>query len=386
MHLTTRNVNTAFRSLVELFQEGRIETNPERSPRVMAERLQVDIINRPSRNGPVMMIDAPVMITYTHPRERVLFNQARDANPFFHLYEALWMLAGRNDVASLSYYTSKMAQFSDDGKTFNGAYGNRWRHVFPAHANGMTDSLHVDQLDVIVNHLKADPNSRRAVLQMWNVEDDLLKIGSNSGHPVIDLEAASKDVCCNLNVMFSIREVNTGPGQYGDEFRKYLDMTVTNRSNDMILGMLGANFVHFTFLQEYMAARLGVEVGRYTQMTNNLHVYESNWKPDEWLVDVMTHKYDDTMLRLSMIPLIKDPIQFDKELPLIVDKKWEEAPIQGEWQEPFFAIVVDPMLRAFYMHKNNDKVAALSWCNKIAAYDWRIAATNWIKKRIKIPT
>jgi hypothetical protein len=38
-------------------------------------------------------------------------------------------------------------------------------------------------------------------------------------------------------------------------------MTVTNRSNDLCWGMLGANYVHFTILQEYLAARLGV-VGR----------------------------------------------------------------------------------------------------------------------------
>ena len=37
-----------------------------------------------------------------------------------------------------------------------------------------------------------DVESRRAVLQMWNVEDDLLKVDS------------SRDVCCNLSVLFTV--------------------------------------------------------------------------------------------------------------------------------------------------------------------------------------
>src|SRR5262249_11634251 len=148
--------------------------------------------------GTVLVIDEPVTITYTHPRERVLFNTVRDANPFFHLYEALWMLAGRNDVAPLSYYNSRMKEFSDDGKTLNGAYGYRWRNArgreygsgltivmvddptLPTGKRPVCADLSVgscDQLDTLVNHLRADPTSRRAVLQMWNVEDDLLKIG-----------------------------------------------------------------------------------------------------------------------------------------------------------------------------------------------------------------
>jgi thymidylate synthase len=169
------------------------------------------------------------------------------------------MLAGRNDVDSVAYYAKQMREYSDDGKTLNGAYGYRWRKAKTnVLGSGVDDGIvydEIDQLAVIVNHLKAQTESRRAVLQMWNVEDDLLKIGSD-----LDFMRGkeSKDVCCNLSVMFAVRKVNTGPGDYGDEYRSYLDMTVTNRSNDLIWGLLGANFVHFTILQEYMAARLGV--------------------------------------------------------------------------------------------------------------------------------
>ena len=91
MHLKTRNVNTAFKTLVGIFHSRGLSYDP-----------QLQFSGRDSRNGRVIVLDEPVLMTYSHPCERVLFNQARDCNPFFHVYEALWMLAGRNDVASVS--------------------------------------------------------------------------------------------------------------------------------------------------------------------------------------------------------------------------------------------------------------------------------------------
>src|SRR5690606_13885482 len=149
MHLKFRNVNDAFVGLVQGIHKKEIPT-----------------VAMSSRYGDVLRIPEPVIITYRKPRERVLFNQKRDCNPFFHLYESLWMLAGRNDVASLAYYNKRMPEFSDNGKTFHGAYGYRWRNHFGW-----------DQLRAIVEELRTNSNSRRVVLQMWdanisNLRDD----------------------------------------------------------------------------------------------------------------------------------------------------------------------------------------------------------------------
>ena len=397
MYLTTRNVNTAFREIVGLFNR---------------EQNRNSIIgHRPSRNGNVLMIDEPVTVTYTHPRERVLFNAARDANPFFHLYESLWMLAGRNDVAPLAYYASRMRGFSDDGGTLNGAYGYRWRHsytrpkgIVSSWSNDEQRDVHyhhedageVDQLDILVDHLKADPASRRAVLQMWNVEDDLLKIGlhpersGNFYNPDLKLPA-SKDVCCNLSVMFSLREIDPLETKWGSRVRHELDITVTNRSNDLIWGCLGADFVDFSILQEYMAARIGVEVGKYHHFTNNLHVYDWNWKPDEWLKDDQRDWYNDSLFpkewkQGTIVPLVNDPVAFERELSGFVDNMHTEIEgpdIDSNWTEPFLVDVAAPMFRAFYMYKNKDHGAALYWAERIKADDWHLAATGWLKRRIK---
>src|SRR4051812_26055273 len=125
MHLKFRNVNDAFYKLVAGIQNG--------SGLESIQPIQSVVVNpipttrKESRNGPVLMIEEPVIITYEKPNERVLFDANRDANPFFHLFESIWMLSGSNELAPVQYFANNISNYSDDGKTLNGAYGYRWR-------------------------------------------------------------------------------------------------------------------------------------------------------------------------------------------------------------------------------------------------------------------
>lgn len=187
-----------------------------------------------SRNGQVIRFDGPVILTYKNPTECVLLNEKRDANPFFHLMEAIWMLAGRSDAKFVSQFSSGIAKYADDG-VFYGAYGDRWRHAFE-----------MDQIVDIYHELNSNPTSRRVVLQMWDANHDLG--GTMRDHP------------CNTHAYFQISRVQ-------------LNMTVCNRSNDIVWGACGANAVHFPFLQQFLAESLGVQVGAYHQISNNMHLY-----------------------------------------------------------------------------------------------------------------
>lgn len=374
MHLKFRNVNDAFEFLVKGFHEATLP-----------------IERKPSRAGEVLQIVEPVLLTYEQPRERVLLNPIRDCNCFFTMYESLWMLAGRNDVAPLKYYSSKIGDVaSDDGETFNGAYGYRWRHNFdkPPGSRTAGEFEGTDQLDILINHLKNKPDSRRAVLQMWNVQDDLTKIDS------------SKDVCCNLSVLFALRqgEQKTGPGIYqrennslpemmkgGQGFTYYLDITVTNRSNDLVWGCLGANYVHFSFLQEYVADCLGVKVGLYHQFTNNLHVYtDANSKFEEnaekWLsFKPGVGRYTPPSCKH---PLVTSKAQFDKEVREFVASNFNcQGTIAPAYNEPFLARVAQPMMNAFHCYKGKRIGKAYVWVKEIEDAAWRLAANEWITKR-----
>jgi thymidylate synthase len=386
MHLKYRGVNDAFRGLVSGMFDGTIPTDV-----------------RASRYGEVVVIDEPVIITYSHPRERVLFNAARDCNPFMHVYEALWTLAGREDVAPLAYYNKRMMEFSDDGKVWNDAYGLRWRGMQvplppedPVGIDGdyvtvCGDRCYVNQLDHLVDHLRRKPESRRAVLQMWTVADDLLKIDH------------SKAVCCNLSVLFSVGlgpcRVCKGNGRVEmlehcpackgmpHDRPHHLDMTVFNRSNDLIWGALGSNFVVFSILQEYVAARLGFEVGTYHQASNNLHAYTNNWRPGEWLAyyrDRPGGDYDeyDALAKTGHVgvPLVKDPAVFDRECMEFVEGHRRDA-IAGEYSEPWLRDVAQPMCVTFHHYKRRDFGRALAVADGIKANDWRVACVGWLLLR-----
>ena len=73
--------------------------------------LYEDGILRQSRAGDVIEYPEAVATVYEKPRERVLFSPERDANPFFHFMEGLWMLDGRNDVESIAHYVKRMGKF-----------------------------------------------------------------------------------------------------------------------------------------------------------------------------------------------------------------------------------------------------------------------------------
>lgn len=164
-----------------------------------------------------------------NPCQRVHIVPGRQANPYLALSECFWMLAGSKDVNLLTPYNKGILDYSDDGKTLYGSYGYRIR----------------DQIAPLIERLRHDPADRRAVLAIWEADD---------------LTAITKDPCCNTQVQFKLRN-------------NRLHMTVINRSNDIHYGLYAVNLPQFSFLQEYIAARLGVEVGIQTHMSNSLHVY-----------------------------------------------------------------------------------------------------------------
>lgn len=303
-------------------------------------------VERDSRNGKVLQMPQPTTFHYQNPVEKIVWFKERDANPFFHFMEALWMLGGRNDVDFVSRYVKTMGQFSDDGVTFNGAYGFRWRVHFGR-----------DQLHDIVENLRRNQEDRRNVLTMWD-----------GGH---DLGLQSKDVPCNTQAYFQINPEGS------------LDMTVCNRSNDMVWGALGANCVHFAMLQEFMAAAVGVPVGGYWQMSANMHVYERHFELITKLNDVTVNNQDRYDLPLEHFPLMSiAPETWMQDLAIFLD----EGPIVG-FRDPFFRRVATPIYQAFqaYQNKNDPRRidAALQILDQCKDPAWAMACSEWLERRRK---
>ncbi len=335
MHLTFQDVNAAFFNFCT-------HSLPQDA-----------VIHRESRNGPVIKVKGVTTVTYLNPIKRVLLNKARDANPFFHLYESLWMLNGQNDVESLDYFNSNMKNYSDDGVTFWGAYGYRWRKYFG-----------YDQIAWIVEELRANPDSRRCVLAMWdggNIDID--------GDPIEgtgDLYRAlhgGKDVPCNINVVFEVEEGK-------------LNMTVFNRSNDLVWGMFGANLCHFSVLQEYVANLVGVHVGIYNQVSSNLHMYKEKWTPDKWVSSQEFYSPN----YVSTGPIVSNKDTFDTELERICEKPVEKGRVY--YSNVFLRNVCKPMFMAFERYKAKDfDNALLIIDNHVGDTAWAQAGRWWLELR-----
>lgn len=317
--IEARNVNDAYRQGVEMLRrEG---------------------VRGESRAGDVLVMPTPVTTVYERPYERVLFDPARDANPFFHFMESLWMLAGRNDAAFLNQFVKDFgSRYAEEDGLIWGGYGRRWRGWF----NGL------DQLDYVVGALRNNPDDRRVVIQMWDAEKDL--------------GADKRDVPCNTQVYPRVRQ-------------GYLDITVCCRSNDIIWGAYGANAVHFSVLQEYLAARISVGVGRMYQISNNYHAYLKIIES----VGLPTRNCPYQTSLVTIKPMVENYQIFDDELSL-----WMKDPRGNfHYENSVFPRLATPMFLAYHAWRNKDAEKALDEVTDIEAGDWRVACERWITRRMK---
>lgn len=164
--------------------------------------------------------------------------------------ELLWYLMGDNSVDFIGKYASMWNRITDDGKTNNSAYGYiiKYKHGF-------------DQLEKIVELLKIDIHSRRAVININVPNENVIE---------------TKDEMCTVCLQFLVRD-------------NKLNLSVVMRSNDLYFG-LPADICAFCEWQKYVADKLGLEYGSYTHHAISLHIYERDFDKfnkilDERIVD-----------------------------------------------------------------------------------------------------
>jgi thymidylate synthase len=316
----------------------------------LLDRIERTGIKRDSRNGQVLMFKEPCTIVYEKPQERVIFWPERNANPFFNLLESCWMMAGRRDVKFVEQFVKRMKTFSDDGENFHAAYGYRWRKHF-----GM------DQLTSIISGLKKDKNCRRQVLGIWD--------------PKKDLEAITLDKPCNLSATF---QINT---------EDKLDMVVHNRSNDAIMGALSANATHFSILQEYLSTGIGIPVGRYWQVSSNMHVYKEDFDKFKQLSTHSANPYNPgwdhkcpySGQEVTVAKVVDLPVkEWDKDLLM-----WMENPFKVGLSSPFFRRIATPMFAAHTAYKKGDLAQALEIIKEQMPRhaDWTVASKEWLERK-----
>lgn len=294
-----------------------------------------------TRNGLAKTLPHPLAVLVRSPWERVLFDPARNANPFFHLVEALWMLAGRNDVEYIAQFNARMRTYSDDGETFNAAYGHRWRKHFG-----------VDQLLVVIEKLKRNPLDRQAIISMWDPTDDLTN-------------PTTLDRPCNTQIMPRIHD--------GE-----LSMMTVNRSNDVVFGLTGANAVHLTILQEFLARAIGVKMGPWNHFSNNAHIYEMHWGlMNEAAKTPYPHWYPYSGTQ-PLLAAEESHLDFLQDCSDLCDGQ------DDDFRTRFFDETVAPMVQGWHKwRRDEDLQGAIYDASCVEANDWRLASVAWLKRKVK---
>ena len=203
----------------------------------------------PSRNGETRELTMQ-HITIDQTTDPYITTPGRNVSLPAQIAETMWILAGRNDVEWLANYLPQAPRFSDDGKTWRGGYGPRLRKFA-----GIDDNI--DQLKYIIDLLREDPDTRRAVFTIYD--------------PATDSQPG-KDIPCNNWVHFLARGVK-------------LHAHVAIRSNDAMWGWSGINSFEWSILNQVVAAYAGLLPGTITYDISSLHLYERHYDKAQRIVD-----------------------------------------------------------------------------------------------------
>lgn len=218
-------------------------------------------IKREVRGNTCYELPEPVMFKLTNPLARDLTIPERKWFKVLPYAESLWIASGRNDMAYITHYLVRMVDFSDDGIYMRGGYGPRYRNYNGEREDYQIETINVrqqgavDQLRYVIECFKVDIETRRAVISMGDpMKDDFDENGGLK---------QSKDIPCTRELHFMKQSGNNK-----------LDLIVRMRSNDLIWGASAVNIFNYTFMQEYVSAILGLEVGNYYHIADNFHFYE----------------------------------------------------------------------------------------------------------------
>jgi thymidylate synthase len=149
-------------------------------------------------------------------------------------YEWAWYLSGNRNVSEIKKLAKIWDTMHNGDNIVNSNYGYQWERN--------------KQIDFVVNELKNNPNSRRAVLTIYDGKEH---------------EIHSKDTPCTLSIVFNITHDK-------------LNMSVLMRSNDLWYGFCNDQYC-FSMLQKLISDKLGIKIGWYYHFANNIHIYERNF-------------------------------------------------------------------------------------------------------------
>ena len=144
---------------------------------------------------------------------------------------------------------------------YNVHYWNDWE-VGDSRTIGQRYGAVVKKHDItnkILKQLEANPWNRRNIISLWDYDA---------------FEETDGLLPCAFQTMFDVRRVD---GEI------YLDATLTQRSNDMLVAH-HINAMQYVALQMMIAKHFGWKIGKFFYFINNLHIYDNQFEQAEELL------------------------------------------------------------------------------------------------------
>ena len=152
-------------------------------------------------------------------------------------HELIWFLSGSTNVKYLQDESVTIwDEWADKKGNLGPVYGKQWRRW----------DTDIDQISILINNLKTDPNSRRHVVTAWQ-PSELDEMALPPCHCMFQFFVADGKLSCQLY----------------------------QRSADIFLGV-PYNIASYALLTHMIANEVGLEVGEFVHTFGDLHLYHNH--------------------------------------------------------------------------------------------------------------
>jgi thymidylate synthase len=187
------------------------------------------------------------------------------------IHELLWFLKGETNIAYLKENkVSIWDEWADANGELGPVYGKQWRSW------QCPDGSTVDQIQWLVDEIKRNPDSRRLIVNAWNVAD-LPKMALMPCHAIFQFYVANGKLSCQLY----------------------------QRSADLFLGV-PFNIASYALLTHMIAQVCSLDVGDFVHTLGDAHIYSNHFDQ----VNEQLAREPRALPRLHLNPVVNDLFAF----------------------------------------------------------------------------
>jgi len=196
------------------------------------------------------------------------------------IHELLWFLKGETNIAYLKENgVSIWNEWADENGELGPVYGKQWRSW--EGANGQV----VDQISELISQIKKNPDSRRLIVNAWNVAD-LPKMALMPCHALFQFYVAEGKLSCQLY----------------------------QRSADVFLGV-PFNIASYALLTMMIAQVCDLQPGEFIHTFGDVHIYNNH--------------LEQVHLQLGRKPFPLPTMKLNPDVKNIFDFKFEDFTLEN---------------------------------------------------------